>query len=108
MAERITEKSIGCFRYDLKDYKHKPKEFNDYDAFYAYNTAIKRLGELEDTLEAKPISSMFLVILHWYDSGRIQPCVIAETEQKAQEWIDKDNVRLGKSAEFKIMSIDIV
>ncbi|PLS19105.1 hypothetical protein CVD28_01475 [Bacillus sp. M6-12] len=53
--ERITKKTIGNFEYDLKDYEHKPKEFNDYDAFFAYNMAVKRLGELEDSLVAKPI-----------------------------------------------------
>ena len=50
--ERLTEKAIGCFGYDLKDFEHKPKEFNDYDAFYAYKMAVKRLGELEDKIEA--------------------------------------------------------
>lgn len=49
--ERLTEKTIGCFKYDLKDFKHKPKEFNDYDAFYAYNMAVKKLGEYEDLEE---------------------------------------------------------
>lgn len=50
--KRMTEKAIGCFGYDLKDFEHKPKEFNDYDAFYAYKMAVKRLGELEDKIEA--------------------------------------------------------
>jgi hypothetical protein len=49
--DRLTEKTIGCFKYDLQDFKHKPNEFNDYDAFYAYNMAIKRLGELEDIMQ---------------------------------------------------------
>jgi len=54
--ERLTEKTtIGCFKYDLKNFKHKPMEFNDYDAFFAYNTAIKRLGELEDANELMPL-----------------------------------------------------
>lgn len=52
---RVTEKSIGCFKYDLKSFKHKPKEFNDYDAFYAYSNAVKRLGELEDMNVPIPI-----------------------------------------------------
>jgi hypothetical protein len=42
--ERVTEKSIGCFVYDLKDFKHKVGEFGDYDAFFAYSMAVKRLG----------------------------------------------------------------
>ncbi len=49
--ERLTEKAIGCFQYDLKDFKHKIGEFNDYDAFFAYSMAVKRLGELEDKIE---------------------------------------------------------
>lgn len=49
--KRLTEKTIGCFQYDLKDFKHKIGEFNDYDAFFAYSMAVKRLGELEDKIE---------------------------------------------------------
>lgn len=52
---RLTEKSIGSFEYDLKNFKHKPREFNDYDAFFAYSNAVKRLGKLEDANEPKPI-----------------------------------------------------
>lgn len=54
-VNRLTEKSIGTFAYELKDHTHKTKEFNDYDAFFAYNKAVKRLGELEDANEPKPI-----------------------------------------------------
>lgn len=50
--KRLTEKTIGCFQYDLKDFKHKVDEFNDYDAFFSYSMAVKRLGELEDKIEA--------------------------------------------------------
>lgn len=50
--ERLTKETVGSFGYDLKDFEHKPKEFNDYDAFYAYKMAVKRLGELEDKIEA--------------------------------------------------------
>lgn len=49
--KRLTEKTIGCFQYDLKDFKHKIGEFGDYDAFFAYSIAVKRLGELEDKIE---------------------------------------------------------
>lgn len=50
--KRLTEKSIGCFKYCLKDHKSKVGEFNDYDAFFDYLMAIKRLGELEDKIES--------------------------------------------------------
>ena len=49
--ERLTKKVKDCFQYDLKDFKHKIGEFNDYDAFFAYSMAVKRLGELEDKIE---------------------------------------------------------
>jgi len=53
--DRLTEKTISCFKYDLKNFKHKAKEFNDYDAFFAYSNAVKQLGELEDANEPKSI-----------------------------------------------------
>lgn len=49
--KRLTEKTIGCFQYDLKDFKHQIGEFSDYAAFFAYSMAIKRLGEIEDKIE---------------------------------------------------------
>ena len=50
--KRLTKKVKDCFQYDLKDFKHKIGEFGDYDAFFAYSMAVKRLGELEDKIEA--------------------------------------------------------
>ena len=50
--QRLTKKVKDCFQYDLKDFKHKIGEFGDYDAFFAYSMAVKRLGELEDKIEA--------------------------------------------------------
>lgn len=47
--ERLTEKSVGCFEYDLKNHKVVPGEFGTYDAFFDYSTAVKRLGHYEDT-----------------------------------------------------------
>lgn len=49
--KRLTEKVKDCFQYDLKDFKHKIGEFGDYDAFFAYSMAVKRLGELEEKIE---------------------------------------------------------
>ena len=45
---RLTKSTIGCFEYDLANYKHAVGEFADYDAFYAYNMAVKQLGQYED------------------------------------------------------------
>lgn len=51
--QRLTIRdNIGCFKYDLKDFKHKIGEFGDYDAFFAYSMAVKRLGELEEKIES--------------------------------------------------------
>ena len=49
--KRLTEKVKDCSQYDLKDFKHKIGEFGDYDAFFAYSMAVKRLGELEEKIE---------------------------------------------------------
>lgn len=49
--KRLTEKTRDCFQYDLKNFNHKIDEFNDYDAFFAYSMAVKRLGELEEKIE---------------------------------------------------------
>src|SRR5690625_4173312 len=53
-VERLTKKTIGCFKYDLKDHKPIVGEFNDYDTFFNYSMAVKRLGGLEDKLEPIP------------------------------------------------------
>ena len=47
--ERLTKKSVGNFKYDLKDHEHIIGEFATYDAFFNYSMAVKRLGEYEDT-----------------------------------------------------------
>ena len=47
--ERLTEKTVGCFEYALKDHKALPGEFGTYDAFFDYSMAVKRLGHYEDT-----------------------------------------------------------
>lgn len=47
---RLTEKSIGCFGYELKELKGKPTKLDNYDTFYAYSVAMSKLGKLEDLL----------------------------------------------------------
>ena len=55
--ERLTEKTVGCFEYALKDHKAVPGEFCTYDAFFDYSMAVKRLGHYEDTgLEPEEIA----------------------------------------------------
>ena len=49
VTERLTEKTVGCFEYALKDHKAVPGEFGTYDSFFDYSMAVKRLGHYEDT-----------------------------------------------------------
>ena len=95
--KRLTEKVKDCFQYDLKDFKHKIGEFGDYDAFFAYSMAVKRLGELEDKIENRTLI-MLPRIIHpnekeWfvqfqYESGIIDCNVFyskAEAEKRLEE-----------------------
>ena len=62
--------NIGCFKYDLKDFKHKIGEFGDYDAFFAYSMAVKRLGELEEKIENGTLVNVPYAIgqeVYWVD-----------------------------------------
>ena len=69
--ERLTIRdNIGCFKYDLKDFKHKIGEFGDYDAFFAYSMAVKRLGELEEKIESGTLVTVPYAIgqeVYWVD-----------------------------------------
>lgn len=60
--KRLTEKTRDCFQYDLKDFKHKIGEFGDYDAFFAYSMAVKRLGELEDKIENRTLVPKYSIV----------------------------------------------
>lgn len=60
VMERLTEKTVGCFEYALKDHKAAPGEFGTYDAFFDYSMAVKRLGHYEDTgLEPEDLKKAF-------------------------------------------------
>ena len=68
--KRLTEKVKDCFQYDLKDFKHKIGEFGDYDAFFAYSMAVKRLAELEDKIENGTLVTVPYAIgqeVYWVD-----------------------------------------
>ena len=88
--ERLTIRdNIGCFKYDLKDFKHKIGELGDYDAFFAYSMAVKRLGELEDKIEAGTLVSKYSIVESgntycacMVDTGKL--LVIGEYETKAE------------------------
>lgn len=56
--ERLTEKTVGCFEYALKDHKAVPGEFGTYDAFFDYSMAVKRLGHYEELMERWKLRSI--------------------------------------------------
>jgi hypothetical protein len=33
---------------------------------------------------------MFLVVLHWFSDIKDDFCIVTETKEKAEEWIEKD------------------
>lgn len=56
--ERLTEKTVGCFEYALKDHTPVPGEFGTYEAFFDYSMAVRKLGKYEDAEEAKALKRM--------------------------------------------------
>lgn len=64
--KRLTEKTVGCFEYRLKDHKPVIGAFNDYDTFFDYSMAVRQLGKLEDMIEPQPIDE-------WHED--IGPCL---------------------------------
>ena len=56
--ERLTEKTVGCFEYALKDHKAVSGEFGTYDAFFDYSMAVKRLGHYEELMERWKLRSI--------------------------------------------------
>lgn len=96
--ERLTKETVGSFGYDLKDFEHKPKEFNDYDAFYAYKMAVKRLGELEDKIESGELDYVAVSkteqtitdLLIEFDEMGFAPTTVCENpEQYAIDWRER-------------------
>ena len=99
--KRLTEKVKDCFQYDIKDFKHKIGEFGDYDAFFAYSMAVKRLGELEEKIENGTLVELPRIIhpneQEWfvqyqYESGIIDCNIFyseAEAEAKLKELQEK-------------------
>lgn len=96
--ERLTKETVGSFGYDLKDFEHKPKEFNDYDAFYAYKMAVKRLGELEDKIErgelgyvadSKTEQTITDLLIEFDEMGFAPTTVCENPEQYAIDWRER-------------------
>ena len=84
--ERLTEKTVGCFEYALKDHKAVPGEFCTYDAFFDYSMAVKRLGHYEDAgLEPEQVMELKSFTqggIHKVDDGwkHVQDLLQAEKE----------------------------
>ena len=75
--QRLTKKVKDCFQYDLKDFKHKIGEFGDYDAFFAYSMAVKRLGELEEKIENGTLVPKYSVV----ESGNTYCACMVDTSK---------------------------
>lgn len=117
--ERLTEKAIGCFGYDLKNFEHKPKEFNDYDAFYAYKMAVKRLGELEDKIESgeldyvadsKTEQTITDLLIEFDEMGFAPTTVCENPEQYAIDWrerVRKEFTRLTEENDSLTVELEI-
>ena len=81
--QRLTIRdNIGCFKYDLKDFKHKIGEFGDYDAFFAYSMAVKRLGEIEEKIENGTLVEL--------------PCKVGDTVWTINCWQEYGKKELGE------------
>jgi len=109
---RLTEPTIGCFKYTLA--KHEPVigEFGTYEAFFDYSMAVKRLGEYEDigtiekleknskivkTLEAAFSEGALVIIPEKIYEDRIldSECEIENVENLINwfDWISNENER---------------
>ena len=70
VMERLTEKTVGCFEYALKDHKAVPGEFGTYDAFLEYSMAVNRLGHDEDSgLEPEEIKEFAEDVAYQFGYG---------------------------------------
>ena len=89
--ERLTEKTVGCFEYALKDHKAVPGEFGTYDAFFDYSMAVKRLGHYEDAgLEPEQVMELKSFTqggIHKVDDGMYEAWGWFE-RQEGQRWRD--------------------
>ena len=98
--ERLTKETVGSFGYDLKDFEHKPKEFNDYDAFYAYKTAVGRLGELEDKIESRELVEVPKGAVVLTPEERAEEMRLANEERKEAMKVFAERVKMAFYYEF--------
>lgn len=105
--KRLTEKTIGYFQYDLKGFNHKIGDFGDYDAFFAYSMAVKRLAELEDNIEKGLLVPRYSISQDWeygwwcvYESDKqgaiISQCKTEEEARRKLEELRKGILKIGE------------
>ena len=84
--ERLTEKTIGCFEYSLKDHKPIVGEFGTYEAFFDYSMAVRLLGKYEDTgLEPEEISKLQQECDFWEREAKKNCSKLGEQRIKLQQ-----------------------
>jgi N-methylhydantoinase A/oxoprolinase/acetone carboxylase beta subunit len=84
--ERLTEKTIGCFEYSLKDHKPIVGEFGTYEAFFDYSMAVRLLGKYEDTgLEPEEISKLQQERDYWEREAKKYCAALGEQRIKLQQ-----------------------
>ena len=84
--ERLTEKTIGCFEYSLKDHKPIVGEFGTYEAFFNYSMAVRLLGKYEDTgLEPEEISKLQQERDYWEREAKKNCAKLGEQRIKLQQ-----------------------
>ena len=95
--KRLTRQSVNNFKYCLKDHKAKIGEFNDYDAFFDYSMAVKRLGELEDKIESGELVEVPKGAVVLTPEERAEEMRLANEERK--QAVIEFAVRLKKKAD---------
>jgi|GEM_PF-2904144 len=95
--ERLTEKTIGCFEYSLKDHKPIVGEFGTYEAFFDYSMAVRLLGKYEDTgLEPEEISKLQQERDYWEREAKKNCAKLGEQRIKLQQ-VDCEGIAKDKN-----------
>ena len=97
---RLTRQSVDNFKYCLKDHKAKIGEFNDYDAFFDYSMAVKRLGELEDKIESGELVEVHKGAVVLTPEERAEEMRLANEERKQAVKEFAERVKMAFYYEF--------
>ena len=96
----LTRQSVNNFKYCLKDHKAKIGEFNDYDAFFDYSMAVKRLGELEDKIESGELVEVPKGAVVFTPEERAEEMRLANEERKQAVKEFAERVKMAFYYEF--------